>query len=103
MLLVSAPRLGEVDPVACVGFMLEGTCACVLVRGDKFFPSDGQGRVRWIFWRVSTRILFADDWVCILVLLVVWVRHPALGAAGSWVVPGYSWRPWWEFLLINIP
>lgn len=59
--------------------------------------------MRWVFWRVSTRILFADDWVCILVLLVVWVRHPALGAAGSWVVPGYSWRPWWEFLLINIP
>jgi len=27
-------------------------------------------------------ILSADDWVCVFVLLIVWVRHPALDVAG---------------------
>ena len=32
----------------------------------------------------------SDDWVCILVFLVDWVRHPvcvlpAVGGAGSWI------------------
>ena len=39
-----------------------------------------------ICFGVSVGGLPADDWVSVLVLLVVWVRHPALGAAGSWVV-----------------
>ena len=49
--------------------------------------------------------LSANDWVCIPVLLVVWVRHPALGDASRWVVPslGYRWRSLWEFPLINTP
>ena len=49
-------------------------------------------------------ILFTDDWVCVFILFVVWVRHPTLGAAGSWVMPGvYRWEPLWEFSLINTP
>ena len=49
-------------------------------------------------------ILFADDWVCVFVLFVVGMRCPALGAAGSWVMPGlvYKWRPLWEFSLVNM-
>ena len=35
---------------------------------------------------VSMGSLYANDWVCVLVLLVVWVRHPVLGGADSWVV-----------------
>ena len=27
-------------------------------------------------------ILSADDWESVFVLLIVWVRHPALGVAG---------------------
>ena len=86
---------------ACAGFMLGGTCACVLMRGEEFLPSDGQGPVRWF-------VLGCPREACLLMtgfvfLLVVGVRHPVLGAAGRWVVLGlgYSWRPWREFLLIN--
>ena len=51
---------------------------------------------------VSVGSLYANDWVCVLVLLVVWVRHPVLGAADSWVVPGlgYRWKPSRDFSLI---
>ena len=38
--------MGEVGPVVCLGFMLGGTCAYVLVGGGEFFPSGGQGYVR---------------------------------------------------------
>ena len=37
-----------------------------------------------IYFGVSERILSADDYVYVFVLLVVWVRCPALDAAGSW-------------------
>ena len=33
-------------------------------------------------------ILSTDDRVCVFVLLIVWVRHPALVVAGSWVTLG---------------
>ena len=32
-------------------------------------------------------ILSADDWVCILVLFIVWMRRSAQGATGGWVMP----------------
>ena len=38
--------MGEVGPVACVGFLVGGTGACTLVGGAGTSPSDGQGRVR---------------------------------------------------------
>ena len=37
-------------------------------------------------------ILSADDWVCIFVLFVVKMRHPAQGATGGWVMPGLSFK-----------
>ena len=54
---------------------------------------------------VSVGSLSADDWVFVFVLLVVWLRHSAVGVADSRVTPGlgYRWRPSWEFSLINIP
>jgi len=40
-------------------------------------------------------ILSADDWVCILVLFIVWMRRSAQDAAGGWVMQGpvFKWFP----------
>ena len=50
-------------------------------------------------------ILSADDWVCIFVLFVVWMRHPAQGATHGWVMLGlvFKWFPLWEFSLFDNP
>ena len=50
-------------------------------------------------------ILFADDWVCILVLFIVWMRRSAQGATGGWVMPGliFKWFPLYEFSLSDTP
>ena len=50
-------------------------------------------------------ILSADDWVCSFVLFVGWMKHPAQGATGSWVMPGLvlKWFPLWEFSLFDVP
>ena len=37
-------------------------------------------------------ILSADDWVCIFVLSVVWMRHSAQGSTGSWVLLGLVFK-----------
>ena len=37
-------------------------------------------------------ILCADDWICIFVLFVVWVRSLAQGATGGWVMPGLVFK-----------
>ena len=44
-------------------------------------------------------ILSADDWVCIFVLFAVYMRHPAQGATGGWVmlVLLFKWFPLCEF------
>ena len=43
----SLPPVGKVDPVASINFVLEGTCACILVGGGELFPSDGKDHVMW--------------------------------------------------------
>ena len=50
-------------------------------------------------------ILNAEDWVCIFVLSVVWMRRPAQGATGGWVMSGlvFKWFPLWEFSLFDTP
>ena len=50
-------------------------------------------------------ILSADDWVCIFVLFVVWMRHPAQGAIGGWVMQGLVFKqyPLCEFSLFDTP
>ena len=46
-------------------------------------------------------ILSVDDWFCVFVLFVVWMRHPVQGATGGWVIPGlvFKWFPLWKFSL----
>ena len=50
-------------------------------------------------------VLSADDWVCIFVLFVVSMRHPALRATGGWVMLGlvFKWFPLCEFSLFDTP
>ena len=45
------------------------------------------------------------DWVCIFVLFVVQMRHPAQGATGGWVMLGlvFKWFPLCEFSLFDTP
>ena len=47
----------------------------------------------------------ADDLVCIFVLFVVLMRHPAWGATGGWVMQGLvlKWFPLVEFSLFDTP
>ena len=50
--------MGEVGLVVCVGFVLGGTCVCILVGGGEFFsPSDGQDLRVGRFWGVCGRPL----------------------------------------------
>ena len=39
--------MGEVGSVGCVGFLVEGTGACVVVGGAGFCLSVGQNHVQW--------------------------------------------------------
>ena len=57
-----------------------------------------------VYFGMSVGILSADDWFCAFALRV-WVRHPALGAVSSWVIPCfvYRCRPLWKLSLINTP
>ena len=50
-------------------------------------------------------ILSADDWVSISVLFVVWMRCPAQGAIGGWVMLGlvFKWFSLREFSLFDNP
>ena len=41
--------MGEFGSVACVGFLVDGTGACVLVGGPGSCLSGGQGHVWWCF------------------------------------------------------
>ena len=47
----------------------------------------------------------ADDWVCIFVLFVAQMRHPAQGATGGWVMPGlvFKWFSMCEVSLFDTP
>ena len=44
-------------------------------------------------------ILSDEDWICIFFLFVVWMKLPAQGANGGWVMPGLilKWFSLWEF------
>ena len=50
-------------------------------------------------------ILSADGWVCIFVLFVVYMRHPAQGVTGGWGMPGlaFKWFLSCEFSLLILP
>ena len=50
-------------------------------------------------------IMSADDWVCIFVFFVVWMRCPVQSATGGWGMPGLvlKWFHLWEFSLFDTP
>ena len=50
-------------------------------------------------------ILSADNWVCIFVLFVVWMRRPEEGATDSWVMLGLVDKclPLPDFSLFDTP
>ena len=49
-------------------------------------------------------LLSTDDWVCVF-LFVVWMRRPAQGATGGWVMPVlvFKWFSLCEFSLLDTP
>jgi len=91
--------LHKFSSVVCVNFMLGVICAFILVGGGDFPSSPPCTGL------CEVVILSADDCVCIFVLFIVWVRHPAQGAVGSCVLLGvvYKWLPLCKFSLINPP
>ena len=79
--------MGKAGLAVCVGFVLGGTCVCVLVGGNGvfclfvfFLLSDEQGCVRWYVFRCLWEVCLLMIGF-IFVLLVVWVRHPVLDTA----------------------
>jgi len=50
-------------------------------------------------------ILSAANSVCIFVLFIFWMRHPAQGATGGWVILGhvFKWFPLCDFSLFDTP
>ena len=50
-------------------------------------------------------ILSVDDWVCIFVLFIVQMGHPAQAATDGWVTLGlvFKWFPLCEFSLLILP
>ena len=77
--------MGEVGSVACVGFLVLGTGACILVGGAGSCLSGGQGRIRWWVWGVCELSMILDSlsangWCCVPVLLVVWHGASSTGA-----------------------
>ena len=65
----SLPSVGEVGTVACVGFLLERTCACILMGGGEFFPLWWAGLCESVHFGVSVGSLSADGLVFLSCLL----------------------------------
>ena len=83
--------MGHVGSVGCVGFLVEGTGACVLVDDAGSFLSDGQDHTQWCIWGVCELIvilgsLSANWWGCVPVLLVVW--HGVSSTVACWSLRG---------------
>ena len=84
------PLVGEFGPVTCVGFLLGGTGACILVVRAWSCPWRALPCQMVFFWCVtelSTSLgsLCANGWVCFPVLFVVWqwgIQHWSLQAFG---------------------
>ena len=72
--------MARVGSVGCVGFLVEGTGACVLVDEAGSCLSSGQDHIWWfVLWGLCDLIMIlgslsANGWVCVPVLLVVWHR-----------------------------
>ena len=74
-----------VGSVGCVGFLVEGTGACVLVDEPGSCLSGGQTVSGGVFWGICERFMIlgslsANGWGCVPVLLVVWNGVSSTGA-----------------------
>ena len=87
--------MAKVGSVGCVGFLVEGTSACVLLDEAGSCLSGGQVHAGGVFSGVCGLIMIlgslsANGWGCVPVLLVVWLRVSStvacwsLSEAGSW-------------------
>ena len=87
--------MAKVGSVGCVGFLVEGTSACVLVMRLDPVLLVGRTVSGGVFWGVCDLIMIlgslsANWWGCVPVLLVVWNRVSStvvcwsLSGAGSW-------------------
>ena len=107
---------GLLSPGCRVVLLAFGLCAGVLYRlcvGSDFgLHSGGRRWVLFLWWIGSCEMVcfvVSVQPVCCWLHLCpcvtcACVRHPALGAAGRWVVPdlGFGWRHSWEFSLIPL-
>ena len=96
--------MAKVGSVDCVGFLVEGTSACVLVEEPESCLSAVQVS-GGVFWSVCGLIMIlgslsANGWGCVPVLLVVWHRMSSTGAGlvfeWSWVL-ALRWRSLGDF------
>ena len=83
--------MGKVGAVGCVGFLVEGTGACVLVDDAGSCLSGGQDCVGGVIWVVCELIMIlaslsANGWCCVPVLLVVW--HGVSSTVACWSLSG---------------
>ena len=77
--------MGEVGSVACVGFLVEGTGASVLVGGLYLVLLVGSTMSSGVFWSVCELSMIlgslsVNGWSCVPVLLVVWHGVSSTGA-----------------------
>ena len=77
--------MGKVGLVACVGFLVEGTGAYVLVGGTGSCLSGGRAMSGGVFLGVCELSMIlgslsANQWGCVPVLLVVWHGTSSTGA-----------------------
>ena len=80
--------MAKVGSVGCVGFLLEGTSACVVLDEAGSCFSGGQDWSGGVFWGVCGLIMIlgslsANGWGCVPVLLVVWHRMSSTVACWS--------------------
>ena len=80
-----------VGSVVCVGFLVEGTGACVLVDEAGSCLSAWQNRVWWCVLGLCELIMIlgrlsANGWVCFPVLFVVW--HRVSSTVACWSLSG---------------
>ena len=71
--------MAKVGSVGCVGFLVEGTGACVLVDEAGSCLSGGQDHIQWCVLGCLEIIMIlgslsANEWFCVPVLLVVWPK-----------------------------
>ena len=82
--------MGKVGSVGCVGFLVEGSGACVLVEEAVSCLSDGQDSAQWCVWGVCDLTILgspsANGWGCVPILLVVW--HRVSSTVAFWSLSG---------------